>query len=154
MSSQESNEAHQLRMDLAVTKERLRHADAKIEQLTNEVEQLRDSSKRKDSDIQRRDDEYNRLNTILEVTKEKLKQTETALAQKNQSIKKKNRSLKLQAFLSSVLYLLATILTGFGINMITSAQSNPVGVTMIILGVVTYMIGTAMTIWITIESSE
>jgi hypothetical protein len=161
MWSNESNETHQLKVELEVTKVNLRHAETTVTQLRYDLDQLRATSiskdneiTRKDNEIKHKDGEFNRLNTTFEVTKEKLKQTETALTQKNQITKKKNRSLRLQAFLSSVLYLLATILTSIGINMITSAQSNSLGVTMIVLGVVTYLIGTAITIWITIEGSE
>jgi chromosome segregation ATPase len=145
MSSNESNEAYQLREDLAVAKADLRHAERTISNLQFELDQLRTTSTLKDKLIDRKDDEFqsknaelHRVTMSLAVTKEKLRQTESALAQRNQRTRNKKISLRLQAFLSSVLYLLATILTSIGINMVTSSRPNSLGVTMIVLGDVPY----------------
>lgn len=133
------------RIQLEVMKERLKFSEEKIHQQEQALEKVYVNLGRQDTNLKRTVEERNELKVELEVTKQKLKHVQESLALSGKKSIKRNTTAKLQAFLASLLFLLASILASFGTNLLTSTPPNSLGWIMIVLAGVAYTIAALMT---------
>ena len=118
---------YNLRTQLEVMKEKYRNEHAKFLQIEQELEKLQ-------IEVKETKEELNNLKTDLAVSKEQLKEE-----------RKKNKDSKFYKLLVNLLFLLVTILCGFGINMLTSNPPNSIGYFLIAFAVFAYIIASGMT---------
>ncbi|SRR5258706_11057254 len=132
----------------------LRHSDELLRLKTEELDKTRILLDQKEGELKRAINEAGELRLQLGVTKERLRHTERALVVKANVAAKKGRVSRLQAFLASLLFLLASVLGSFGTNMLTSSSPNSIGWFMIALAASAYIIAAIMTTLLVIEGNR
>jgi Skp family chaperone for outer membrane proteins len=130
---------------LEVTKERLKYAEEKFFQQGQALEKALLNLGRLETDVKRTSEERNDLKTELEITKQKLKYAEQALAQYDTKTIEKSRNARRQAFLASLIFLIASVLASAGINMLTSTPPISLGWLIISLAIMAYIVAALMT---------
>lgn len=133
------------RVQLEVTKERLKYAEEKFFQQGQALEKALLSLGRLETDLKRTIEERNDLKTELEVTKQKLKYAELALVQYGTKTIEKSKNARRQAFLASLMFLIASVLASAGINMLTSTPPNSLGWLITGLAILAYIVAALMT---------
>ena len=135
-------------------KKRWKSSDEKLYEQRQTLEKLYVSLGEQTSEIRKITKENNELKIELEVTKQKLKHTQEAVLLTGKKSTQKKKTVRLQSFLASLLFLLATILCGFGINLLTSTPPNLLGWIMIALSAIVYVIAAFMTNFVVLEGEQ
>ncbi len=154
MNNENAEEIVRIRLELTEVKTNLRHAEITIRDKTQEFDKVNTILKENEEKLKRTIEELNSLNTTYEVLKERHRQIVIKLAQKEKNIKKQKTTVVLRSLITSALFLLSTVLAGFGINTLTSINSNPVGWVMICLAAITYVFATYESISFTTGESK
>lgn len=141
-------------IQLEVMKKRWKSSDEKLYEQRQTLEKLYVSLGEQTSEIRKITKENNELKIELEVTKQKLKHTQEAVLLTGKKSTQKKKTVRLQSFLASLLFLLATILCGFGINLLTSTPPNLLGWIMIALSAIVYVIAAFMTNFVVLEGEQ
>lgn len=146
MNNENTEEVVRIRLELTEVKTNLRHAEVTIRDKTQEADKINSILKEKDERLKHTIEELNNLNTTYEVLKERHRQIVIKLAQKEKERNKKKTTRVLRSLIISTLFLLSTVLIGFGVNTLTSNHPNPVGWVMICLSAITYIYATYETV--------
>lgn len=125
-----------------VTKERLKNSEEKCFHLEESLKNAHVTIERLQANLKQESEEKSDIKVNFEVTKQKLLYTEQALNQSNQATIGKSRQSKVGAAITSVIFLMASILNGFGIGMVLSTPPNTFGWALIILASVIYILAT------------
>jgi hypothetical protein len=135
---------------------------AKVEFQAHEIERLeRELAKEitfKESferDLNRIKNDLSGLETKVAVKDIELKNARDDISKYRKTSRKKNILSILLTILANLLFLLSTIVVGFGVNMLTSNPPNELGNTMLILGGSAYAIAAVMIVLLaTLEGSR
>lgn len=133
------------RVQLEVFKEKLKHSDIIILQQKQELEKVTSLLSQKEVELKRKVEDYNELHTQLEVQKTQLKFLEEALKQSEKKVAKKNKGTTFYKVVASILFLLATVFGGIGINWLTSNPPVSLGWLMLTLCGMEYLMAAVMT---------
>ncbi len=147
-------EIHRLRSELIEIRVRFWHKEKELFERTQELEVARNQLSKQDGELKRTIQELNTLNTTFEVQKERLRRREEELVERDRKVAKKKTAIRLQAVLTSMLFLLSTVLASFGVNMLTATTPNQAGWIMIALASIAYLIATLITFLLTTEGSN
>src|SRR5437016_3496084 len=116
MNNENAEEVVRIRLELTEVKTNLRHAEITIRDKTQEFDKVNTILKENEEKLKRTIEELNSLNTTYEVLKERHRQIVIKLAQKEKNIIKQKTTVVLRSLITSALFLLSTVLAGFGIN--------------------------------------
>lgn len=97
-------------------------------------------------ELHRSQNEIANLQAVLTVTKVELAQTDAALHLAETKAKVNTSTLRLRVLLSGILFLIASVLASFGVNLLTSEPSHLIGWVVLILAVLMYGIAVTLTL--------
>jgi hypothetical protein len=141
------DELYRAKSELAQTRIHLTHSERQIFEKTQELERIRDLLNKQDGELKRTIGELNTVNTAHEVLK-------ATFAQKEKKVIRKKAVTRLQAILTSMLFLLSSVLASFGVNLLTSSKPDQVGWILIGGAILIYFIAALITWIVTTEGSD
>lgn len=132
-------------VQLEVMKERLRHAEEKISQQEESLRQSYITIGRLESQLKQTADDFHDMKVKMGVTEQKLMHAEQAITQSSQQTTSKDRQTKWRVVFASILFAIASVLTGVGGNQITSTSPNTFGYFLIGLGIAVIIVAAILT---------
>lgn len=160
-----NDDPNKLKVQLEVLKERLRYLEKRdnlrlkyLEERNDlqkkEIEQHLISLERKEIDLQKLTEEKIELKIAFEVERQKTKHLEEIVVQNKKKQGGKTVNTRVRGFSTSILFLIASILAGFGINMLTSMPPNSEGWLPIAMSIIAYIIATLLTTFLASEGEN
>lgn len=139
----------ELKTQVQILKENARFSEERLRQKEQALEKALFNLSRKDAELKRTIEEQNTLKIELAVTNQKLKYEVEINSLLKQNAIKKSTVTKFQAFMVSLLFLVSSLLVGFGINFLTGTPPNSTGWVLIVLAGIVYIIAALLTSFLT-----
>lgn len=135
----------ELKTQVQILKENAKFSEERLRQKEQELKETLFNLGRKESELRQTIEEQNKLKIELAVANQKLKYEIELRSLLKQNVIKKTTVAKFQAFMTSLLFLVSSLLVGFGINFLTGTPPNSTGWILIAFAGIVYVIAALLT---------